>query len=149
MACRHDREGQLELCRGSLQALGPAVHDADRDDGTRGLVLAADEKDPYVNAMNALSRRGSRGYFLGRLLLAGIVEARGCERFGMVAEAPIEDDLKVFYQRIAQSEARHHQLFVALAEEYFPAAEVRARWDELLDREAEIVAGLPARAALH
>jgi tRNA-(ms[2]io[6]A)-hydroxylase len=102
-----------------------------------------------VNAMNALSRKGSRGYFLDRLLLAGIVEARGCERFGMVAEAPIEDDLKVFYQRIAQSEARHHQLFVALAEEYFPAAEVRARWDELLDREAEIVAGLPARAALH
>lgn len=115
----------------------------------RGLVLAADEKDAYVNAMNALTRQGSDRYFLDRLLLAGIVEARGCERFGLVAEALVDDELKTFYQRITRSEARHHQLFVTLAEEYFPAAEVAGRWEELLDREAEIAASLPARAALH
>lgn len=115
----------------------------------RGLVLAADEKDPYVNAMNALSRRGTEGYFLDRLLLAGIVEARGCERFGIVADALAEGDLKDFYQRITRSEARHHELFVSLAAEYFPEAEIRCRWEELLDCEGEIVAGLPARAALH
>ncbi|MCH6579638.1 MAG: hypothetical protein IH802_04660, partial [Nitrospinae bacterium] len=54
----------------------------------RGLELAPDDKDPYVNTMNALSRKGTHvpeEYLLDRLLLAGIVEARGCERFGMVA----------------------------------------------------------------
>jgi len=118
----------------------------------RGLALAPDEKDAYVNAMNGLSRRGtgdSEGYFLDRLLLAGIIEARGCERFGAIAEALEEGPLKAFYQGIARSEARHQDLFFGLAREYFSADEVSERQAALLDAEAEIVARLPARAALH
>ena len=53
----------------------------------RGLVLGADEKDPYVNAIRALIRQGSDVYLLDRLLTAGVIEARGAERFGLVAEA--------------------------------------------------------------
>ena len=118
----------------------------------RGLVLAADEKDPYVNAMNALSRRGTKdaaGYFLDRLLLAGIVEARGCERFGMIAEALEKGQLKSFYQQIAHSESRHRDLFFGLAREYFPATAVEERQTELLAAEAQIIARLPIRARLH
>lgn len=115
----------------------------------RGLALAADEKDAYVNAMNDLSRRGSEGYFLDRLLLAGIIEARGCERFGLIADALEDDGLKSFYQQITRSESRHSELFCELAREYFPATEVQERHAELLDAEAEIVARLPIRARLH
>lgn len=115
----------------------------------RGLRLGADGKDPYVGAMRGRIRRGPDAYFLDRLLVAGIVEARGCERFGLVAEGVAEPALADFYRSIAASEARHDQVFVGLARRYFDDAEVDARLDTLLDDEAKIVAALEIRAALH
>ena len=53
----------------------------------RGLRLADDYKDPYVNALRSQVRNGGEGMLLDKLLVAGIVEARGCERLFMVAEA--------------------------------------------------------------
>jgi tRNA-(ms[2]io[6]A)-hydroxylase len=115
----------------------------------RGLSTRADEKDPYVGALMGLIKRGPERYFLDRLLVLGIVEARGCERFGMVADALGPGPLKDFYTEITRSEARHHGLFVRLAKEYFPAGRVQSRLDELLDGEAKIVDELPLRAAVH
>lgn len=115
----------------------------------RGVFQAADKKDPYINQLRQLIRRGSEHYLLDRLLSAGIIEARGCERFGLVAKALPPGPLKTFYQLITDSEARHHLLFTELALEYFPEKTVHSRLDELLDREAGIVAALPFRAALH
>ena len=115
----------------------------------RGLTLLPDEKDPYVNALRRHSRQGESVYLLDRLLIAGIIEARGAERFGLIAEALPDGDLKRFYVAITRSEQAHEDLFLQLAETYFDAAEVRARLDELLEAEAEILAGLPLRLALH
>ncbi|MDP6977043.1 MAG: tRNA-(ms[2]io[6]A)-hydroxylase [Myxococcota bacterium] len=115
----------------------------------RGLTLAKDIKDPYVGALRERIRRGREAYFLDRLLIGGIVEARGCERFGMIAEGIGDDALAEFYRVITASEARHDEAFIRLAREYFPDSEVDARLDALLDEEAEIVAGLEIRAALH
>ena len=115
----------------------------------RGLATRPDEKDPYVGALMKLIKRGPEQYFLDRLLILGIVEARGCERFGMVAEALEPGPLKDFYTDITRSEARHHGLFVRLAREYFPAEVVQQRLDELLDAEAKIVEDLPFRPAVH
>ncbi|MFW2387677.1 MAG: tRNA-(ms[2]io[6]A)-hydroxylase [Polyangiales bacterium] len=115
----------------------------------RGLPTRADEKDPYVGALMGLIKRGPEQYFLDRLLVLGIVEARGCERFGIVADALAAGPLKDFYAEITRSEARHHGLFVRLAKEYFPSERVQARLDELLDGEAEIVDELPLRPAVH
>lgn len=115
----------------------------------RGLATRPDEKDPYVGALMKLVQRGPEQYFLDRLLVLGVVEARGCERFGMLADALEPGPLKDFYTDIARSEARHHGLFVRLAKEYFSAATVQQRLDELLDAEAELVARLPHRPAVH
>lgn len=114
-----------------------------------GLILGADKKDHYVLELRKLQRKGSDVYFLDRLLIAGIIEARGCERFGLVAEALEEGKLKNFYRAIAESEARHESLFVDLARIYFAENLVNARLDELLDEEAKICAALPIVAALH
>lgn len=113
------------------------------------LVLHRDARDPYVGAMRALVRNGRDQYFLDRLLIAGIVEARGCERFGLVADALPHGELKAFYGEIARSEARHHGLFVRLARRYFDELIVTQRLEELLQAEAKLVARLPLRAALH
>lgn len=115
----------------------------------RGLVLRADERDPYVGAMLKLIQRGQDRYFLDRLLVSGIIEARGCERFGLVAEALPKGKLKDLYVEITRSEARHHGLFVRLAREYFEGPRVEARLDALLEAEAKIVQALPFRAAVH
>ena len=116
---------------------------------SRGLVLGADEKDPYVNAIRALIRQGSDVYLLDRLLTAGVIEARGAERFGLVAEALPDGDLKNFYRSITRSECRHFELFLDLAREYFHADVIESRWQALLDSEGEIIRDLPLRAALH
>lgn len=115
----------------------------------RGLVLMRDEKDPYLKELRDRMRNGREEYFLDRLLLCGIVEARGCERFGLMARALPEGSLQEFYEQIAESEARHHELFVRLATLYFPTEAVEKRLNELLDVEGEILARLPHRAALH
>ena len=115
----------------------------------RGLTLSRDDKDPYVGALRALIRRGADAYFLDRLLVAGVVEARGCERFGLVAAGLEDEALASFYRTIAASEARHDEAFTGLAYRYFDRQEVDARLDCLLDEEAEIVRRLEIRAALH
>jgi tRNA-(ms[2]io[6]A)-hydroxylase len=57
--------------------------------------------------------------------------------------------LQRFYRTITQSEEGHQGLFIQLAELYFDPAETRSRLQELLEAEADIVRGLPLRAALH
>jgi tRNA-(ms[2]io[6]A)-hydroxylase len=115
----------------------------------RGLQLLPDEKDPYVNALRRCCRRGELPYLLDRLLIAGIIEARGAERFGLLARALPEGELKRFYDSITRSELGHQALFYDLAMRYADQHSVSQRLAELLDNEAAIVSGLPWRAALH
>ena len=77
------------------------------------------------------------------------INATTVEEFVMVAKALEPGPLKKFYQSITRSEQRHYQLFLDLAAVYLPAATVANRWQELLEVEADIVARLPLRAALH
>ena len=115
----------------------------------RGLCLLPDEKDPYVNHLRRAIRHGKEHYFMDRLLVGGIVEARGAERFGLVADALPSGTLQRFYRAITQSEKKHEGLFIQLAERYFDPAETRSRLNELLAVEADIVKELPLRPALH
>ena len=115
----------------------------------RGLLTAGDTKDAYVLALREHIRQGREAYLLDRLLTASVIEARGAERFGLVAEALSPGPLKKFYQSIARSEERHFELFLELAEKYLARDVIAQRWDELLDAEAAIAAQLPIRSALH
>jgi tRNA-(ms[2]io[6]A)-hydroxylase len=115
----------------------------------KGLHLLPDQKDPYVNGLRKSIRTGKERFFMDRLLVAGIIEARGAERFGLVADVLPDGRLKRFYRSITLSEEGHEALFIDLAELYFDAEETRPRLDELLVTEAEIISGLPFRPALH
>ena len=115
----------------------------------RGLITAADKKDQYVILFRKAIRKESEEYLLDRLLTASIIEARGAERFALVADALEDSPLKIFYQSIALSEERHYELFLDLARKYIAPAVVDQRWNELLDIEAQIVKDLPIQAALH
>lgn len=117
----------------------------------RGLRLGSDYRDEYVNGLLRMTRPGADALLMDRLLVAGVVEARGCERLGMVARALAERDSELagVYDELTRAEARHRALFFRLARDLFGEAPARARADELLDVEAKIVARLPLRAAVH
>lgn len=116
----------------------------------RGLRLMGDERDVYVNALRKLSRSGGDELFLDRLIVPGIVEARGCERLQMVAAAlDPASELSSTYMELARAESRHHGLFFRLARHYFPEDVIASRADVLLRAEADIVQSLPLRAAVH
>ena len=115
----------------------------------RGLIIGADHKDPYVVTFRESIRQGKEVYLLDRLLTGSIIEARGAERFALVAAALPPGFLKKFYQSLARSEQRHFELFLDLAYKYIDRDTVDQRWDALLDIEASIAAALPIRAALH
>jgi tRNA 2-(methylsulfanyl)-N6-isopentenyladenosine37 hydroxylase len=118
----------------------------------RGLIMADDYKDPYVNALRSQVRNGGEGMLLDKLLVAGIVEARGCERLFLVAEAleQRKSPLAQAYLDLARAEARHHGLFFRLARACFSDEQlVDERAAVLLDFEAALVEKLPHRAAVH
>jgi len=115
----------------------------------RGVSLTADTKDPYVNAFRKHVRNGKDQYLLDRLLVAGLVEARGTERFNLIAQHSTELKLKQFYHQLALSESRHQQMFLDLAVHYFPTETVVERLACLQAIEADIVDTLIPRAALH
>lgn len=115
----------------------------------RGGILGRDEKDIYVTEFRKAFRKGTAEYFLDRLLVGGVIEARGAERFGLIAEALPEGGEKKFYQAITRSEERHNDLFVDLAFLYFEKEQVIERLEELLVFEAKIISEQPIRATLH
>ncbi len=115
----------------------------------RGLQLAPDTKDAYVNHLRKYMRKDSDEYLLDRLLIGGIIETRGCERFGLIADALPEGELKIFYNIITRSEDKHGDLFLNLALPYFSNDQISNRLETLLLAEADIVKNLPIVAALH
>jgi tRNA-(ms[2]io[6]A)-hydroxylase len=115
----------------------------------RGLTPTPDTEDTYVAGLLRHVRHGRDDRLLDRLLVAGVVEARGCERLGLLCEALPAGELKEFYRELGRAEARHHALFPRLARHYFAEAAITRRLDELFAAEAEVLAALPIRAAFH
>ena len=116
----------------------------------RGLRLPNEiEEDAYVRELLKLCRRGSEEMFLDRLLIGSVIEARGAERFRIMYEHLPEGGLKKFYHELWASEAKHGDVFVRMALEYFPEDIVYKRLHEINNAEGEIVSKLPITGAMH
>ena len=68
----------------------------------RNVRLGDDEKDPYVNDILRQVRKGTTPYFIDRLLSAAVIEARGAERFSLLAEADLPKEVQTFYRTLAR-----------------------------------------------
>lgn len=116
----------------------------------RGVQLQQEMKqDQYIKQLLDCSRSGPEERLLDRLLLASIIECRGTERFRLVAEALQDEELKDFYKMLWTTEAKHGNIFVKMALEYYPEKEVNSRLEKLNDEEERICASMPVRPALH
>jgi len=117
----------------------------------RGWVLGRDRKDAYVNKLvTFFPKGGSRTtQLIHRLLYAALIEARSCERFRLLSEELEDKELSKFYHKLMVSEANHYTMFLGFAREYGARKEVDAKWNQLLDFEAQIMKDLSKSETIH
>ncbi len=118
----------------------------------RGYKLGFERKDEYVLELYKFMRKGhvKEIALIDRLLFSAMVEARSCERFKLLSENINDPDLRKFYHELMISEAGHYTMFLAFARKYGNATEdVNARWQQWLNREAEILKSYGKQETIH
>ncbi|MBT6568010.1 MAG: tRNA-(ms[2]io[6]A)-hydroxylase [Flavobacteriales bacterium] len=118
----------------------------------RGYVLGRERKDDYVRKLqNFFPKGGSREtHLVHKLLVAGLIEARSCERFRLLSEELDDAELRKFYRKLMISEANHYTLFLKLAHQYAPKEiDVETKWQQLLAFEAELMKELGNKETVH
>ncbi len=110
----------------------------------RRLALRRQRASPYAGRLHAEVRSREPGRLVDTLLVAALIEARSCERFTLLANGlgPHERELAALYRALLASEARHHGVYLRLAEAIAGDKDVRARFETLAEREAEIARDL-------
>jgi tRNA 2-(methylsulfanyl)-N6-isopentenyladenosine37 hydroxylase len=106
-------------------------------------------EDLYVKELLKLCRTGRDEHFMDRLLLVSVIENRAAERFKLIYEHLPEGDLKKFYHQLWASEAKHGEVFVKMALNYFDEESVYKRLNELNNAEGEILEAMPITGKLH
>jgi tRNA-(ms[2]io[6]A)-hydroxylase len=74
----------------------------------RGIAFRRLRPAPYGERLHALVRTHEPARAIDRLLVAGLIEARSCERFGLLRDHLGDAELSAFYGGLFESEARHH-----------------------------------------
>ena len=118
----------------------------------RGYKLGFERKDEYVLELYKFMHKGhvKEIALIDRLLFSAMVEARSCERFKLLSENINDPDLRKFYHELMISEAGHYTMFLAFARKYGNATEdVNARWQQWLNREAEILKSYGKQETIH
>ena len=115
----------------------------------RGGVLTRDPGDPYARALLRLMRDGATERMVDRLLICAIIEARSCERLGLLGEGLTDPTLATFYRGLAKAEAGHYRLFIDLAHTVAQAPVLEARLQGLCAAEAEMITRLPVLPRIH
>ena len=106
----------------------------------RGIRFRRLKPSQYGSRLHALVRKSEPERAVDRLLVAGLIEARSCERFQALAEHVSDPDLATFYRSLFESEARHHATYTRLAKHFAAEDVVETRLAELYEAEAEIMA---------
>jgi tRNA-(ms[2]io[6]A)-hydroxylase len=105
----------------------------------RGIPFCRLKPAAYGQQLHDLIRKQEPGRAIDRFLIAGLIEARSCERFDLLRSHIRERELADFYGSLFESEARHHATYVQFARQFGDAAEVQQRLSELAAAEAEII----------
>ncbi len=115
----------------------------------RGVAFARQKPSAYGGRLHALARAEEPGQLMDLLLVAALIEARSCERFRLLSATLEDAELAGLYGDLLASEARHHQIYVELAQQLAAPSAVRERLEELARCEAEILQATSTRVRLH
>jgi tRNA 2-(methylsulfanyl)-N6-isopentenyladenosine37 hydroxylase len=115
----------------------------------RGIRFYKLSPSAYGSRLHELVRKPEPQRAVDRLLVAALIEARSCERFGILRDRLTDRELAAFYGSLFESEARHHSTYVRLATEFLPEEAVRQRLAELSAAEAQIIEQGEGEARMH
>jgi tRNA-(ms[2]io[6]A)-hydroxylase len=115
----------------------------------RGVELIKLKPADYASNLVGNVRKQEPHCLLDKLLAAGLIEARSCERFSILAERVQDPQLADYYGRLFESEARHYTVYTDLARRYFGHETTKARLRELADAELEALRASTGAARLH
>lgn len=115
----------------------------------RGIAFRQLKPAGYGKNLNRLVRSVEPGRAVDRLLVAGLIEARSCERFSVLKDHIADTELATFYADLFESEARHHGTYLRLARTFAPLEDVDARLEWLAAQEAELIAKGEPLARMH
>lgn len=115
----------------------------------RGIKFQRLKPSNYGNQLHELIRNQEPQRAVDRLLIAGLIEARSCERFGLLRKHLPDAELRDFYDSLFESEARHHAVYVRLAKDFAPESDVMTRLEELATAEAAIIEAGDENARIH
>ena len=93
----------------------------------------------YAERLRVLATKQEPMRAVDRLLIAALIEARSCERFGLLRDNLADAELAEFFGSLFESEARHHSTYVRLAKLFAPEEVVMTRLNELAVAEARIM----------
>lgn len=116
-----------------------------------GFKMGRDRKDEYVLKLREFFPKGGSRItqMVHRLLIAGLIEARSCERFRLLSEQLEDKELAKFYRDLMVSEANHYTMFLKFARQYGERAEVDQKWNDLLEFEAQVMKNLGNKETIH
>ncbi len=115
----------------------------------KGLVFRRQRPSAYAGQLRKIVRDKEPLRLLDLLLCCAVIEARSCERLGLLATALGDEPLGRFYAALRKAEARHHGLYVDLACQLAPRDEVAERLQEITHHEAVILADARPLPRLH
>lgn len=115
----------------------------------RAIPLSKDKGDDYVKALFSKMNKNEPDRFLDHLLIAGIIEARSCERLQILEQNISDAELKKLYHDLFPTEAGHYTMFVKLAKTYFDNDIVENRLNELSEFEYSVVKSLSNIPTMH
>ena len=115
----------------------------------RGIRFRKLSPSSYGQRLHAVVRKEEPARAIDRLLVAGLIEARSCERFAVLRDHVADAELRDFYGSLFESEARHHATYVRLACDVAPEETVRERLHWLAAQEAAIIAQGDPVARMH
>lgn len=113
----------------------------------RGIVYRHLTPARYAQGLHQQARKEEPGRLVDTLIIGGIIEARSCERFSVVAPL-LDRGLADFYESLLKSEARHYEDYLKLAEKA-AGGPVSERVAGLLAVEADLVQGPDDRFRFH
>jgi tRNA-(ms[2]io[6]A)-hydroxylase len=132
----------LELCREMTRIVNEELehfHSVLDMLASRGIAFRRIPPSAYGRKLNDLVDKQEPQRAVDRLLVAGLIEARSCERFQLLAKHLVDFELAEFYRSLFESEARHHTTYTRLATHFAPEATVMRRLDELATHEADLI----------
>lgn len=100
----------------------------------------------YASGLRTKLRTADPGRKLDLLLTGALIEARSCERFGLLAPR-LPPEVGAFYAQLARSEARHFQEYLDLAQQAAPQWQGRLR--DLAEHEAGLATAPDAQLRFH